>query len=239
VSSWSHAVPDEAARAGGEHTDPLLVAAYDRKSSFDPGDDIALLRERGLDGQSTVLDLGAGTGTFALAAAPYCRRVIAVDVSPAMVGRIRERIAARGAANVDCVEAGILRYEHRGAPADVVYSRNVLHHLPDFWKVVALERMWRMLRPGGILRLRDIVFSFAPGEAHEAVAVWLDGAADRPEEGWTREELEAHLREEHSTYSWLLEPMLTRVGFEIETAAYSPARIFACYVCLKPAARSR
>jgi ubiquinone/menaquinone biosynthesis C-methylase UbiE len=38
----------------------------------------------GLGSGSTVLDVGAGTGQFALAAARQFRRVIAVDVSPIM-----------------------------------------------------------------------------------------------------------------------------------------------------------
>jgi RNA polymerase primary sigma factor len=44
-----------------------------------------------------------------------------------------------------------------------------------------------------------------------------------------REELEAHLREEHSTFTWLLEPMLERAGFEIVGASFSASRVFAAY----------
>lgn len=44
-------------------------------------------------------------------------------------------------------------------PADL-YSRYALHHLPDFWKALALLRMARMLRVGGILRLSDVVYRF-------------------------------------------------------------------------------
>jgi hypothetical protein len=38
------------------------------------------------------------------------------------------------------------------------------------------------------------------------------------------------VRDEHSTYTWLLEPMIERCGFEIERASYSDDRIFARYV---------
>jgi ubiquinone/menaquinone biosynthesis C-methylase UbiE len=65
---------------------------------------------------STVVDLGAGTGAFALAARAHVARVIAVDPSPAMV----EMMRARG---IDAVEAGFLTYEHSGAKADLVHSR--------------------------------------------------------------------------------------------------------------------
>ena len=76
------------------------------------------------------------------------RRVVAVDVSPVMLERLAANVGRAGAANVECVQAGFLTYEHTGAPADLVYSRYALHHLPDFWKAVALDRIAGVLAPG-------------------------------------------------------------------------------------------
>ena len=225
--------PEELALAGGEHLDPLYVDDYDRKAGFDPEPDLALLRQHGLGADSTVVDLCAATGTFALAAAAEAARVVAVDVSPAMVAVARGRAEARGVTNLECVEAGFLGYEHTGEPADFVYSRNALHHLPDFWKAIALERVAAVLRPRGVFRLRDIVFAFDPSEAETVIAAWLDTAAPNTETGWTREELQAHIRDEHSTFSWLLEPMLERAGFTIEQAEYGSLRIYAEYLCVR------
>jgi SAM-dependent methyltransferase len=224
---------DELAHAGAEHLDAGYVAAYDRKAGTDPGEDVAVLRDLGLDGTKMFVDLGAGTGTFALAVAPLCRRVVAVDVSPAMVAVLRARAERLGLANVDCVQRGFLNYEHSGDPADFVYSRNALHHLPDFWKVIALGRIRRILRPAGVLLLRDLAFSFDPHDARGAIDAWLAGAAERPEEGWTRPEYETHVREEHSTFTWLLESMLERAGFDISDASYSDSKIYARYICVK------
>lgn len=225
---------DELAHAGGEHLDPAYVETYDRKAGTDPAEDLALLRGLGLGEASTLVDLGAGSGTLAVAAAPFCRRVVAVDVSPAMLAALRAKVERLGPANVEVAHAGFLTYEHRGDPADVVYSRNALHHLPDFWKALALERVAAMLRPGGVLYLRDLVYSFDPREAGPLIEAWLAAAPDRPEAGWTRAELETHIHEEHSTYSWLLEPMLGRAGFEVRAARYAPTRTFAAYTCVKP-----
>src|SRR5436190_3167221 len=149
----------EIALAGREHLDPTYVAGYDRKARFDPAADLDSLRAHGLGHGSTLIDFGAGTGTFALAASALCKRVVAVDVSPPMMAAIRTRVAERGGTNVECVQAGFLSYEHRGAAPDVIYTRNALHHLPDLWKAVALGRMWALLPPGGTLQLRDLVFS--------------------------------------------------------------------------------
>ncbi len=58
--------PDELAHAGDEHLDPEYVLGYDRKAGVDPTEDVALLRNLGLNETHTLVDLGAGTGTLAL-----------------------------------------------------------------------------------------------------------------------------------------------------------------------------
>ena len=146
---------DELAHAGPEHLDPAFVAGYDRKQGYpDPAEDLAVFEAHGLGRTSAVLDLGAGSGQFALAAARRFGHVTAVDVSPAMNALLRERAAAAGLTNLDCVRAGFLSYDHPGPPVDGVYTRNALHQLPDFWKAVALARIADAMRPGGVLRLR-------------------------------------------------------------------------------------
>jgi ubiquinone/menaquinone biosynthesis C-methylase UbiE len=211
---------DEAAHAGHEHLDPEYVAGYEAKAGYDPQADIDVLQRHGLNSRSVVIDLGAGTGRFAVQAAQHCGRVIAVDVSPAMVAALRQRVAAAGLDNVTIVEAGFLSYDHQGDPADFVFTRNALHQIPDFWKGIALTRIASMLAPGAILRLRDLVFDFDPVDADEQIAAWTAGAVDDPKKGWTAVELAEHVRLEFSTYSWLFEPMLERTGFEIVERDY-------------------
>ena len=224
---------DELAHAGPEHLDVAFVAGFDRKQGYpDPAADLAAFREHGVGGASTVVDLGAGTGRLALAAAPHVARVVAVDVSPAMLALLRERAAKAGLANVECVEAGFLSYTHAGPPADAVYTRNALHQLPDFWKALALDRIAKLLRPGGVLRLRDLIFDFQPAEAEAVLDDWLDGAATDPAAGYTREDFAEHLRTEFSTFRWLLEPMLAAAGFRIVAASFELS-IYGAYTCIK------
>jgi ubiquinone/menaquinone biosynthesis C-methylase UbiE len=224
---------DELAHAGPEHLDPDFVAGYERKQGYpDPSEDLTVLAAHGLDETSTVVDLGAGTGRFSLAAARRFGQVTAVDISPAMLGLLRQRAAAAGLANLRCVQAGFLSYEHTGPPADGVHTRNALHQLPDFWKAVALDRIGRMLRPGGVLRLHDLVYDFQPSEADAVFQRWLEGAADDPARGYTAADLADHIRSEYSTFRWLLEPMLTVAGFAILTADFSGS-VYGTYTCRK------
>jgi ubiquinone/menaquinone biosynthesis C-methylase UbiE len=221
---------DETAYAGPEHLDPAFVAGYDRKQGYpDFTEDVAVLRGYGA---STVVDLGAGSGRFALAAAREFGRVVAVDISPAMLALIGSRASASGLSNLEYVRAGFLTYQHSGPPADAVYTRNALHQLPDFWKAVALDRIARMLRPGGVLRVHDLIYDFAPGEAGEVFDRWLAGAATDPAQGYTSEDYAEHIRTEHSTFRWLFEPMLDAAGFRIVTADFR-ASVYGTYTCVK------
>ena len=224
--------PDELAHAGPEHLDPGFVAGYDRKQGWPPVDeDVALVRAHRA---RTVVDLGTGTGRFAAAVAPHCDRVVAVDVSPAMLDRARQTVEAAGAADtVELVRAGFLSYEHAGAPADFVHTRNALHQLPDFWKGMALHRIAGLLRPGGILRLHDLVYDFTPAEAPAVLDSWLAGAATDPAAGYTAADYATHVRTEFSTYRWLLEPLLAATGFEILDVT-TRAGLYAAYTCRRP-----
>jgi ubiquinone/menaquinone biosynthesis C-methylase UbiE len=224
---------DELAHAGPEHLDPGFVAGFDRKQGYpDPAGDLAALREHGIGAASTVVDLGAGTGRFALAAAAEVFRVVAVDVSAAMLAALRDRVARTGLPNVECVQAGFLSYEHTGPPADAVFTRNALHQLPDFWKVLALDRMARLLRPGGVLRLHDLIFDCQPAEAEAVADAWLENAADDPSLGYTRDDFAQHLRTEFSTFRWLFEPMLAAAGFGIVTVSFDD-RVYGTYTCVR------
>jgi SAM-dependent methyltransferase len=227
---------NELAHAGPEHLDPGFVSGYDRKQGYpDPSADLDLLHAHGIGSSSTVVDLGAGTGQFALAAAAQgIGRVVAVDISPAMVEHLRARAAeADITGRLHCVRAGFLSYEHEGPPADAVHTRHALHQLPDFWKGVALDRIARILRPGGILRLRDLIYDFRPSEAESVLDAWVAGAASRdPAKGYTEEDYAEHVRTEFSTYRFLLEPLLEAAGFEITDVGFHGS-LYGAYTCVK------
>ncbi|KAM3098753.1 class I SAM-dependent methyltransferase [Phormidesmis sp. 146-12] len=230
IEKKNHWMLDELKSAGRENLDAEHASQYDVKEDASVMEELALMKRFGLNEQSEVIDIGAGTGQFTLAVASMCTRVVAVDVSPVMLDVLKAKVSESCLRNVKVVQSGFLTYEHQGRQADIVYSRYALHHLPDFWKALALQRLRHIVRTGGVLRLWDVVYNFDPSEAKDRLDEWCATLNDDPEDGWTRTDLEEHIRDEHSTFTWLLEPMIERAGFHIEDVVYSPDGIFAKYI---------
>lgn len=225
--SW---YPDEVALAGRENLDMEHVARYDGKMDSSARNELEILKGYGLNAQSTVIEFGAGTGQFTVEAARACARVVAVDVSPPMLAYLKKKLSDQELTNVTLVNAGFLSFAHLGSQAGFVYSRYALHHLPDFWKAIALDRMRKLLSPGGICRLWDVVYDFNPAEAAGRIEAWCSQGGASVDGEWSRDEFEEHVRDEHSTFRWLLEPMIQRAGFDIVDVQYTAETFDAKYM---------
>lgn len=209
---------DEFKHAGVDYADSAVAHEYDKHHQRfrDYEKDAAVVIERlGLNAQHEVVDLGCGTGAFVIPAAGVCKRIYAIDVSPSMLDLCEHKAKAAGINNVETHCSGFLTYLHQGEPVDCVVSMAALHHLPDFWKVVALHRMYNMLKPGGKLYLFDVVFSFSVDDHQAALDSWVNGMYDRGSQAMA-EETVVHIRDEFSTFDWIMEAILARAGFEIE-----------------------
>jgi hypothetical protein len=128
--------------------------------------------------------------------------------------------------NIDFREAGFLTYEHRDEHLAAVVSQHALHHLPDMWKVVALQRLAGIIGRTGALYLSDVVF---PDRAQLDWPSYAEGLLGKlPED--QREEMACHLREEFSTFEWIMREILERAGFGIESAG-TEKDVLAHYLC--------
>ncbi len=105
-----------------------------------------------------VLDVGAGTGLLTLAAAPHVAEVSALDISPAMCGHLRSKLARLGIGNVEVLVENATRLPFEDASLDIVISNYCFHHLADTDKRRALAEIERVLRPGGRLVFADMMF---------------------------------------------------------------------------------
>ena len=229
--AWQY---DEMKPSGVNYNEARLAGNYDaRHTNFRDYKREAeqIIAALGLDGSATVMDMGCGTGAFAIHAARHYRKVHAVDVSGPMLNLAREKAREAQLANIEFHHGGFLTYEHRAEPVDAVVSTVALHHLPDFWKCVGLHRLAQMIRPGGRFYLFDVVFSF-PIERYEASIVQFIRTT-REQMGPTGQtEPETHVRDEYSTCDWIMEGMLDRAGFRIDTVNYIN-EFLAGYLCTR------
>jgi putative AdoMet-dependent methyltransferase len=224
-SRWRY---DEMKQTGMDFEDVDQVSRYDAKQGSDPQEERLLLERLRVDSGQVVVDLGCGSGSFAREAARTGAEVRAVDISGVMLESLRDLAQRENLSNLRCEHAGFLTFDAPPDSIDVVVTRFALHHLPDFWKQVALLRLQEAIRPGGLLYLRDVVFSFDPTSYEAAIDHWVNRMPSLS--SFVREEFEMHVREEYSTFAWVLEGFLERAGFDILERVY-PAPEYAEYVC--------
>lgn len=115
------------------------VAAFERKK--------AITREL-LRPNSAVLELGCGTGSLALAMAPFARHIHALDVSSEMIRLADAKKKDAGASNVTFCQGTL----ERGAQVqresfDHVWAFSLLHLVRDRRQL--LEHVFALLKPGG------------------------------------------------------------------------------------------
>ncbi len=109
-----------------------------------------LLDYVGLQPGETVVDVATGPGTVARLAAQRVGsqgRIIATDISPAMLEIARSKPSPSGAAPIDYVESGAAPLRVADGVADVVLCQQGLQFFPE--KGFALSEMRRSLRCGG------------------------------------------------------------------------------------------
>lgn len=158
-----------------------------------------------------LIDIGCGTGAFSVHASKYFRKVHAVDVSEEMLSIARSK--ASDLDNIEFHHAGFLQFKI-AEEADVVFSKWAFHHLPDYWKQAALININRMLKNGGIFLLADVVFKFDP-DFEENTDQLLCNLSNNFSDDFVQE-TKIHIREEFSTFDWILHGLIERAGFTIE-----------------------
>ncbi len=122
----------------------------------------------------TVVDIGCGAGFDTLQAALQVGptgRVIAVDMTPAMLQKTRAGAAELGLSNVDVRHGYLEDLPVDDGSADVVISNGVINLTPD--KTGAMREVYRVLKPGGRFQIGDIiVHKEVPQDAKDDIDLW-------------------------------------------------------------------
>lgn len=223
---------DEFTQVGKDYSRPEEAEEYDSRHSDirdTEQENREIMDALGIKEGDVVIDFGCGTGAFAVMAAKEGAEVYAVDVSEEMLRKAEEKAGKEGVGNIRFCHAGFLTYEHSGPPADYIVTSLALHHLPDFWKGVALKRLYKILKPGGILYIQDVVIE--EENAMENISAMIDHFGNEGGE-YMREDVETHFKEEFSTYDWIMDELIKHSGFKIENKNIING-VMARYLCEK------
>jgi len=95
-----------------------------------------------------VLEFGCGSGSTALAHAPYVKHIQAIDFSAKMIAIAQGKADAENIENVTFRRASIDEINVADQALDVVMGHSILHLLDNRRQVIA--KIYRMLKPGGV-----------------------------------------------------------------------------------------
>ncbi len=154
----SEQLPDgsvETARYTHGHSAAVL-SAHSRRGAADSAAYLLAHLRAGMD----LLDVGCGpasiTADLAERVAPG--RVVALDAADGALEAARATLRERGLSEqVEVASGDVMTLPFEDASFDVVHAHQVLQHLAD--PVGALAEMRRVTRPGGIVAVRDAVYS--------------------------------------------------------------------------------
>ena len=197
-----------------EQSDP------DRFYSALAADSIAQIRQfTGLSG-ARVLDVGGGPGYFADAFAGAGAWYVPVEYD-------HGELSARGDVSRRSVMADGARLPFADGSFDVVYSSNVLEHVPD--RAAMVREMVRVARPGGLVFAAYTVW-FGPWGGHET-APWHFLGGMRARERYARK----HGREPKNRYGESLFAVTVAEGLAL-SEQIPTAELVACFPRYLPGA---
>ncbi|KAJ7494432.1 S-adenosyl-L-methionine-dependent methyltransferase [Mycena galericulata] len=117
---------------------------------------------------TTVMDFACGTGLISRGLAPYCKSIVAVDISQAMVDHFAEKIHNQGIPpeemRVVCADLKGEESELDGEKFDVIVCSAAYHHFESIDDIT--RTLCFFLKPGGSLLVADFMQSAQPVPEH-------------------------------------------------------------------------
>ena len=137
------------------HSAPVL-SAHSRRGATDSAAYLLPHLKAGMD----LLDVGCGPASITADLAEHVApgRIVALDAAAGALEAARATLSERGLSEqVELARGDVMALPFEDASFDVVHAHQVLQHLAD--PVGALAEMRRVTRPGGIVAVRDAVYS--------------------------------------------------------------------------------
>jgi arsenite methyltransferase len=143
------------------------LSAFERKK--------AITREH-LRPESTVFEIGCGTGSLALEMARFAGHIHGMDISHEMLRIASQKQAAHGVQNVTFLQGTLDECPYPREHFDSVWAYSILHLVPDRRRILA--RLFDLLKPGGSFISSNLCLgdSWVPYGAMITVMRWLGKA---------------------------------------------------------------
>lgn len=100
-----------------------------------------------------LMDLGAGDGYIARFAAKFVKKVLAVDISGAMLKELSKKARMDGIKNIETIESDGRDIPVNDSFVDVLCANMYLHHIED--PEMAIKEIYRVIKPGGLVFIAD------------------------------------------------------------------------------------
>jgi SAM-dependent methyltransferase len=137
----AHSYLTSAVHANGEDLDQMVDAVGSRPDAI-------------------ALDMGCGGGHAAFRLAPLVQKVVACDLSEAMLAVVADEAQRRGLGNIVTKKCAAESLSCPAESFDVVVSRYSVHHWQDV--AAGLAQMRRVLKPGGVAIFMDVITPGTP-----------------------------------------------------------------------------
>jgi putative AdoMet-dependent methyltransferase len=111
----------------------------------------AILENVPLDAEMLVMDFGAGTGLISSQVAPRVKKIVAVDISEAMLNKLADKPELAGKVVTVCQD---ILNKPIDVGFDLIMSAMAMHHVKDTDKLV--QTFSEHLKPGGMVALADL-----------------------------------------------------------------------------------
>lgn len=158
----THSHHDNVEKQFGSQANAYLTSAVHAS-----GRDLQRLAERlSAFPQASVLDMGCGAGHASFVAAQNVTQVVAYDLSSQMLEVVAQAAKEKGLNNIATRQGYAESLPFEDSVFDVVISRYSAHHWHDVGQ--ALREVNRVLKPGGVLIIMDVM---SPG--HPVRDIWL------------------------------------------------------------------
>lgn len=174
--------------------DPAEAQAYDAMDHAQPNMAfVDRLLELGIDRCKQALDLGTGPGDvpIMICGPTNTTHIVAVDLAQSMLDRAEYKIALAGLGKrITLAQMDVKALDITNDSFDAVFSNTILHHIPE--PLAMLREAARVLRPGGLLLIRDL-YRPATKQALDALVAEHAGDCDDAQRRMFAESLHAAL----------------------------------------------